>query len=572
MEKTKNKTNTSSSSSSWLSIVKRAFRSPVKDNARNADVNDKRNSRLRYDSPPDHDHEEKKREKRRWLFRKPSRSTQPHNAPASDPEVKEPAVEVAPPRLNPVLASTEQRHAIAVAAAKAATAEAAMATAQAAMEIARLARSTPQQRPPPSPFPKKHHGAALVIQTAFRGYLARRALRALKGLVRLQALVRGHNVRKQAKLTLRCMQALVRVQDRMRDQRARLSHDGVSRKSMFSESNNLWESSYLRDIRERRSTSRNTSCCTADFWDEKEQQPATKMMDEIKAVLQVREREKTLANAFSQQIGRSRRQPSAGDEKEMMEERTEWLDRWMAAKQWETESRGSTDKKDPIKTVEVDTSRPYTSYGSAPPRSYGRRSLHHYRQPPSPIPNHFSSPLHRPNPPVVHSPITPSPSKTRPIQVRSASPRSHRGDDRFYSAANTPCLSSATLWTAQRHHANTVGPASTMIPNYMAATESARARARSQSAPRQRASTPERERGGHGAKKRLSYPEQQQHQPPMGYNNHHTNHANLKSPSFKSAYGAYAEEHRSNLSCYTESMAGGGEISPCSTTDMRWFR
>ena len=83
---------------------------------------------------------------------------------------------------------------------------------------------------------------------------ARRALRALKGLVKLQALVRGHNVRKQAKLTLKCMQALVRVQDRVRDQRARLSHEG-SRKSMFAETNGLWESRY---IPERRSLVSNT--------------------------------------------------------------------------------------------------------------------------------------------------------------------------------------------------------------------------------------------------------------------------------------------------------------------------
>ena len=47
---------------------------------------------------------------------------------------------------------------------------------------------------------------------------------ALKGIVKLQALVRGHNICKQANMTLRCMQVLVRV----RDQRMRLSQDSMS--------------------------------------------------------------------------------------------------------------------------------------------------------------------------------------------------------------------------------------------------------------------------------------------------------------------------------------------------------
>ncbi|EAY75778.1 hypothetical protein OsI_03694 [Oryza sativa Indica Group] len=54
--------------------------------------------------------------------------------------------------------------------------------------------------------------AAMVIQKAYRGYLARKALRALRSLVKLQALVRGYLVRKQAATTLHRLQALMRLQ------------------------------------------------------------------------------------------------------------------------------------------------------------------------------------------------------------------------------------------------------------------------------------------------------------------------------------------------------------------------
>ncbi|KAK3150552.1 hypothetical protein QOZ80_3AG0234670 [Eleusine coracana subsp. coracana] len=58
--------------------------------------------------------------------------------------------------------------------------------------------------------------AAVKIQATFRGYLARTALCALRGIVKLQALVRGQLVRKQANATLRCMQALLAAQTQLR--------------------------------------------------------------------------------------------------------------------------------------------------------------------------------------------------------------------------------------------------------------------------------------------------------------------------------------------------------------------
>ncbi|KVI09147.1 hypothetical protein Ccrd_012498, partial [Cynara cardunculus var. scolymus] len=68
--------------------------------------------------------------------------------------------------------------------------------------------------------------AATKAQAAFRGYLARRAFWALKGIIRLQALVRGHLVRRQAVATLSCMRAIVEFQALVRGRRVRLSGNG----------------------------------------------------------------------------------------------------------------------------------------------------------------------------------------------------------------------------------------------------------------------------------------------------------------------------------------------------------
>ncbi|ESQ44117.1 hypothetical protein EUTSA_v10005903mg [Eutrema salsugineum] len=75
-------------------------------------------------------------------------------------------------------------------------------------------------RPEPTLLVKK--SSATKIQAAFRGYMARRSFRALKGLVRLQGVVRGHSVKRQTMNAMKYMQLLVRVQTQVQSRRIQM--------------------------------------------------------------------------------------------------------------------------------------------------------------------------------------------------------------------------------------------------------------------------------------------------------------------------------------------------------------
>ncbi|KAE9458606.1 hypothetical protein C3L33_09472, partial [Rhododendron williamsianum] len=78
---------------------------------------------------------------------------------------------------------------------------------------------------------KLHHvnpdeSVIVVIQASIRGFLAQKEMVKLKNVVKLQAAVRGHLVRRHAVGTLRCVQAIIKLQALVRARRARLLSEG----------------------------------------------------------------------------------------------------------------------------------------------------------------------------------------------------------------------------------------------------------------------------------------------------------------------------------------------------------
>ncbi|EOA39864.1 hypothetical protein CARUB_v10008540mg [Capsella rubella] len=69
--------------------------------------------------------------------------------------------------------------------------------------------------------------AATKVQAAFRAHQARRAFRTLKGIIRLQAVIRGHLVRRQAIATYSCIWGIVKFQALVRGRKARSSDNGI---------------------------------------------------------------------------------------------------------------------------------------------------------------------------------------------------------------------------------------------------------------------------------------------------------------------------------------------------------
>ncbi|XP_015878074.3 protein IQ-DOMAIN 23 [Ziziphus jujuba] len=359
---------------------------------------------------------------------------------------------------SPTASLDANKHAIAVAAATAAVAEAALAAAHAAAEVVRLTSGSGSGSSATAAHASRNRQlAAIKIQSAFRAYLARRALRALKALVKLQALVRGHIVRKQTSDMLRRMQTLVRVQARARATRTHVSE--------------LLHSTSLPSHPVPESPDKNGY------------------------------QHRTYSSKFDgpsilKRCGSNTNFRHVNLDKARLE--SNWLDRWMEESLWNNyQGRslryGRTDDEKTDKILEVDTWKPHLDSQRSTrsfqlPRHVLASDYHH---------NQSFIPLDSPSKRSTKAPnLTSNLSSREPSSLNSLKCPIGKDEAVSRTADNSPQVLSASSrpggarrgpFTPARSECSWgFFSAYSGYPNYMANTESSRAKVRSQSAPRQR--------------------------------------------------------------------------------------
>ncbi|KAK4758010.1 hypothetical protein SAY87_019311 [Trapa incisa] len=238
-------------------------------------------------------------------------------------------------------------------------------TTAAAVEAAEVVRLTPISNFSPK---SSEIAAAVKIQRAFRTYTARRASRAPGGMVRLKNLMEGRSVKIQTTRALQCMQSAGKVQSQIRTRRIRMSEQNRA----------------LEKQLEHRREKEQVKLKLAGEWND-----STRSKEQIEKRLQNRQeasirRERALAYAFSHQqtLKNSRSSNSSLTDPNNPTWGWSWLERWMAARPWETRSLNDFNNQATIKSATSRTmstgeaTRPsYSNVPSSAGQNSARRSL-----------------------------------------------------------------------------------------------------------------------------------------------------------------------------------------------------
>ncbi|CAK7342964.1 unnamed protein product [Dovyalis caffra] len=335
----------------------------------------------------------------------------------------------------------------------------------------------------------KEEVAAIKIQTAFRGYMARRALQALRGLARLKSLMEGPTIKRQASHTLRCMQTLTRVQSQIHIRRIRMSEENQALQRQLLQK-------HAKDLESLR---------MGEEWDDSlqsKEQIEANLLNKFEAAMR---RERAMAYSFSHQ--KTWKNSSRSANPMFMSGNPSWgwswLERWMAAHPWESRSMSEKELNNDHSSVKSG-SRSIT--GGEISKSFARYQLNSDKL----TPRESGRPTKTTN---LQSPSTPNKPAASAVarKLKSASPKSSIGglddDSRSMVSVQSDRSRRHSIAGSFVRDDESLG-SSSAFPSYMVPTESARAKSRLQSPMgAEKTEMPEKEKGPLGsAKKRLSYP------------------------------------------------------------------
>ncbi|KAF8041526.1 hypothetical protein BT93_A0203 [Corymbia citriodora subsp. variegata] len=319
------------------------------------------------------------------------------------------------------------------------------------------------------------HASATKIQAAFRGYMGRRSFRALRGLVRLQGVIRGQNVRRQTTNASKYMHLSVRVQSQIRSWRIQRLENQARNQAQY------------KNDKEVESTCGKWSLASEagnkEYWDDtvhtKEEREA-RLQRKAEAAIK---RERARAYAYSNQFSRANLRTAQASQADIQSGVFPWWWNWI-------------ERELPLSNPAENQSM--KSFRLTPPRRNSELK---------PSPRMLSS-NHKLQTPDNFDATTPRSSRSMMVwsskQGRSTPTRTPRASSPSISKYSMPRASEpvSPFGLPMRDDDSLTSCPPFSVPNYMTPTISARAKARANSNPKERRpGTPSSE-----SSRRLSYP------------------------------------------------------------------
>lgn len=317
------------------------------------------------------------------------------------------------------------------------------------------------------------HLAATKIQGAYRRHMGRRSFRSLRGLARLQGVVRNRNAKRQTANAMKQMQLLVRVQMQIQSRRTQMFQT-------------LQSQAYTNDKEAESTLSKWTQVTEAgnhDDWDNSvltKEEVEARRREKVEAVIK---RERAMTYAYSHQLGKS-------NPKSAVDIRASGIPWWWNWLDHQLPPGNDSESQSAVKDVHVTPPREISEHKPSP-----WRLSHNFRR------LHLDNDSHESVTPRSTKSAVPLRGKLMHTPRRASSPMSSMSVSNYSrrraSAANSPFSHSFK----DDDSLTSCPPFSG--PSYMSPTISARAKFRGKSIPEERntGSTP-----SNSSRRRLSFP------------------------------------------------------------------